>query len=75
MEDNYILLVEKDAMWASMLTEVLQNNHIPFVTQPIYGAGMTLKCGVQERFKVLVPAEHKAHATDLLHELFPADYE
>ncbi len=73
MNPNYIFLVEKEAMWARMLEKVLTDNRIPCISQPVYGAGFTLKTGTQERLRILVPAEYQKRATELLHELFPSE--
>ncbi len=71
--DDYELLAEKESMWAKMLDEVLKDNGIPCVTVPVFGAGFTLKTGMQERLKVYVPSESKSVAEELMHELFPAE--
>lgn len=71
MSTDYEFLVEKEKMWADMLTEVLKDNNIPCTSLPVYGAGLTLRAGAQERLKVYVPAECKAYAVELLNELFP----
>ena len=73
MNNGYEFLVEKEAMWAEMLEQVLKDNDIPCVAIPVYGAGLALKAGLQERFKILVPNERMAEAEELLHELFPND--
>ena len=73
MSTDYVPFVEKEAMWAKMLIEVLKDNHIPYVSQPVYGAGFTLKTGTQERLRVLVPAEYKEKANKLLQELFHSE--
>lgn len=73
MNNGYELLVEKEAMWAGLLEQVLKDNDIPCVAIPVYGAGLTLKAGMQERSKIYVPAERKPRAEELLHELFPDD--
>ncbi len=70
MNAGYELLVEKEAMWAEMLMQVLKDNNIPHTSLPVYGAGFTIKTGTQERLQVYVPVEHKAKATELLQELF-----
>ena len=70
MRDDYELLVEKEAMWAEMLEQVLQDNGVNCVAVPVYGAGMVLRGGVQERYKLYVPKEKVAEATELLNELF-----
>ena len=73
MNNGYELLVEKEAMWAGLLEQVLQDNDIPCVAIPVYGAGLTLKAGMQERLKIYVTAESKPQAEELLHELFLDD--
>jgi len=73
MNRDYELLAEKEAMWAEMLGQVLKDHNIKYVAVPVYGAGLTLKAGVQERFKIFVPLESKAEAEELLNELFPKD--
>ena len=70
MTDEYVFLTEKESMWAEMLREVLEDNHIPCVALPVYGAGMTLRAGVQERLQICVPAKDKPRAEELLCELF-----
>ena len=67
---GYALLTEKESMWARMLEEVLKDNGVPCVTVPVFGAGMALRAGVQERLKVYVPAERMAQAGELMEELF-----
>ena len=73
MNNGYAFLVEKEAMWAQMLQQVLEDHSIPCVAVPVYGAGLALKAGMMERFRVFVPAESRAQAEELVHELFPED--
>ena len=70
MNHGYVLLIEKEEMWAKMLMEVLQDNGIPCVKQSVYGAGFVLKTGTFERFKVFVPKEYMEQASELVQELF-----
>lgn len=70
MNKEYILLTEKEEMWAKMLIQVLDDNNIPCTALPVYGAGFRLKTGHQERLKVYVPSESLPKATELLQELF-----
>jgi len=74
MNDEYVLLTEKEAMWAEMLMQVLKDNDIPCAAMPVYGAGLTVKTGMQERLKVYVPAERMKVAAELLQELFSGEY-
>lgn len=80
MDHDYVMLTEKEAMWAGMLEEVLKDNGVRCVSIPVFGAGVTLRAGVQERYRILVPRESKAAAEELLQALFrgeglPADPE
>ncbi len=70
METNYTLLTEKEALWATMLMEVLRDNSIPCVSQPVYGAGFTMKTGIPERQKIYVPSDNLTAAEELLQSLF-----
>ena len=75
MTGGYVLLTEKEEMWARMLMEVLEDNDIPCAALPVYGAGFAMRTGMQERWSVLVPAENLTHAEELLQELFSAEDE
>ena len=73
MNDGYVLLVEKEEMWAQMLMQVLEDHNISCAALPVYGAGFAIKTGMQERLKVYVPSENLPQATELLQELFSAE--
>ena len=73
MNSDFVLLTEKEAMWSEMLKEVLQDNGIPCVAVPVFGAGFTLRTGVQERLKIFVPPDQKLRAEELMYELFPSE--
>ena len=73
MRDGYVQLVEKEEMWAKMLMQVLEDNHVPCAAIPIFGAGFSIKTGTQERLKVYVPADNLPQATELVEELFSAE--
>ena len=75
MTGGYVLLTDKEDMWARMLMEVLEDNDIPCVALPVYGAGFAMRTGMQERWNVLVPAENLTRAEELLQELFSAEDE
>lgn len=45
MNTNYVLLVVKEEMWERMIEEVLTDNNIPCISQPVYGVGFTLRTG------------------------------
>ena len=70
VDDKYVLLTEKESMWAEMLVQVLNDNSIACTTLPVYGAGMVMKTGIQERLKVYVQQKDMETANDLLCELF-----
>ncbi len=73
MEKDFVVLTEKERMWAEMLVQVLKDNHVFCVTEPVFGFAFTFKTGTAERLRVLVPAEQRAQAEDLLFTLFPED--
>lgn len=73
MNDGYVLLIEKEEMWARMLMEVLEDNQIPCASLPVFGAGFSLKTGTQERLRVYVPAGCLPQATELYEALFSAE--
>lgn len=73
MKNGYVLLSEKEEMWAKMLMQVLEDNNVPCAAMPVYGAGFSIRTGIQERLKVYVPAENLMQATELVEELFSAE--
>ena len=70
MDEGYVLLVEKEEMWARMLMEVLEDNGVACAALPVYGAALSLKTGLQERMRVFVPSEKLTAAKELVEELF-----
>lgn len=70
MNDGYVFLIEKEEMWAQMLMEVLQDNHIPCASLPVFGAALAIKTGRQERWKIYVPSDCLIQATELVEVLF-----
>ena len=70
MNQNYELLLETEEMWAKMLMEVLEDNEIPHAAKPVYGAGLVIRAGMQERLEVYVPEEYFEQAKALADALF-----
>ena len=75
MDNGYVLLIEKEEMWARMLMDVLRDNEIPFATRSVYGAALVIRAGMHERLKIYVPSEFFNKASELADELFSADNE
>ena len=73
MDHGYVLLLEREEMWAKMLIEVLEDNNIPCAAVPVLGAGFALKTGAHECLRVYVPNDHLPQATVLVEELFSAE--
>ena len=73
MDSGFVILTEKEVMWAEMLMEVLKDNDIFCTAVPVVGAGFSMRTGTPERLKVYVPEEKLGEAEELLEELFPAD--
>ena len=70
MNQNYELLLETEEMWAKMLMEVLDDNEIPHAAKPVYGAGLVIRAGMQERLEVYVPKKYFEQAKALADALF-----
>ena len=49
-EPDYIYLCEKEAIYAGMLSDILEQNNIPFTTNNVLGAGITSKIGYAAEF-------------------------
>ena len=73
VDNGYVLLTEKEEMWAKMLMQVLNDNDVPCAALSVYGAGFTIKTGTHERLRVYVPSEKLSKATELFKELFSVD--
>ena len=73
MDNEFVLLTQKEEMWARMLMDVLQDNDVPCSALPVYGAALALKSGRQEQLRVYVPADYLPQATELLDALFNAE--
>ena len=43
MDKGYVLLTEKEEMWARMLMEVLGDNGIPCTSMPVHGIGLVMR--------------------------------
>ena len=71
---DYVLLAEKEEMWAQMLMEVLEDNGIPCTGVPVYGAGFALKTGKMEWLRVFVPEVDLEKAKELQELLFSATF-
>lgn len=71
MNENFSLLTVKEAMWAGMLTQVLEEHGIPFTAVPVHGAGFSLRTGTPEEFRVYVMRQWLPQARELLEGLFP----
>ena len=74
MDNGYVLLTEKEAMWAQMLIEVLEDNGIPCESLPVLGTAFALRTGVQDCLRVYVPAEKLDPAEELLQVLFSESF-
>ena len=70
MEQNYEILIETEEMWARMLMEVLDEHEIPHAAKSVFGAGLVIRTGVQERLTVYVPANCYDRAKALSDALF-----
>ena len=62
--------METEEMWAKMLMEVLDDNEIPYAAKSVYGAGLVIRAGMQERLEIYVPEEYFEQAKALADALF-----
>ena len=74
MNGNYVLLTQKEEMWAQMLMQVLEDNGITAVSKPVCGAGFSIKTGIADFFDILVPKDNLSLARELLDGLFSGEY-
>ena len=70
MDQNCKILIETEEMWANMLIEVLQEYEIPCAAMSVYGAGLVIRAGLQERLEIYVPDAYFEQASALTEELF-----
>lgn len=63
---DFCFLTEKEEMWAKLIIEILEDNHIPSAHLPVWGAALAMKGGRAERYQIFVPFEKLEEATDLL---------
>lgn len=64
-------LVEKEAVWAGMLADVLKQEGVPFLQQGAMGAGMAARTGfMTERYRFFVAEEDLPKAKEIVEELF-----
>lgn len=69
--DDLVFLIEKDAMWAGMLMDVLKQNGIPFTYTAALGAALAMAVGpASERLSIYVPYGRLGEAEALVEELF-----
>lgn len=68
--NDYCLIAEKEEMWAKLFMEILESNHIPYTSLPILGAGVVLKAGKTEWYRIYVPYEKLSAALNLWKETF-----
>ena len=73
MNNRYVLLTEKEEMWARMLMEVLRDHEVSCTALPVYGAGFSMHTGLQECWNIYVPAGELLRAEELLQELFSVE--
>ena len=74
MKNDFEHLTRKEAMWAQMLMQVLEDNGITAVSKPVCGAGFSIKTGIADYFDIYVPASRMTDARELLDGLFSGEY-
>ena len=75
-KNDFCFVVEKEAIWAGLFSDVLSQNEIPFITKRALGAGFSMKVGpMLERFRFYVPYGYYERAKELEEDTFPAGME
>lgn len=74
--DDPCFLTEKESVWGEMLADVLEKNHVPFLKEPVLGAGIALRLGQGlERYRFYVRHSQLDKARELRGRLFPEEGE
>lgn len=72
--DDACFLTELESIWGEMLADVLGRNGVPYLKNPVLGAGLTLKLGQgMERWRFYVPFDQLDKARDLVSSMFPEE--
>ena len=67
-----VFLIAKDAIWAGMVEDILNQNSIPFLKKGTLGAGLATKIGyAMEAYRFYVPQDIHGRAVELLASVFP----
>lgn len=73
-QDDLVYLVEKQAMWAEMLMDVLRQEEIPFSYRNTLGAALAMSVGREmERYIFYVPYSYLDKAKDVVDSLFSGE--
>ena len=76
LPEDLCYLTETDPMFGGMLKDVLEQNHIPVLTNSAMGAGMALKVGPMfDQMRFYVPHSALPGATELVEALFQSPEE
>ncbi len=74
MEREMCFLTEQQPPWDGVLSDVLGQHGIPFLTRDALGAGMTSKIGIMlERVSFFVPSDKLEEARELVEDLFSGE--
>ncbi|NMD37203.1 MAG: hypothetical protein GYA87_00810 [Christensenellaceae bacterium] len=73
-EDDLVYIVEKRAMWAEMLMDVLRQEEIPFSYRNILGAALSMSVGREkESYIFYVPYIYLDKAKNIVESLFSGE--
>lgn len=74
--DDACFLTEQPQIFSDMLTDILEQNSIPFYAKGVYGAGLAIKIGpMNERFRIYVLYSDLERAGDIVKGLFDTPVE
>lgn len=70
MDNDFVFLTEGHAIWADMLIQILQDNDIPCIASPVQSTRPAIYSGLPKGVEVLVPANKKSQAEEILKGFF-----
>ena len=75
-EEDICLFAEYDAVMATVVTDLLTQENLPFLTRPIYGAGISAITGqTLDSIRFYTRYPYYALAVDFMEHMFPVEAE
>lgn len=73
-ENDLCFFTEQKYLMTSVVEDILNQNALPFITRPVYGAGITAVTGqVLDSIRFYTPYLHYEQACGLMETMFPEE--